>query len=150
MNIWEVCLPDQSGKEICLSDFKGRWIILYFYPKDNTPGCTREAISFSSLLPEFEKLNSVVIGVSRDSCKSHSMFASKFNLRHILLSDENLLLHKMFSVLKEVEKEGKKRVTIIRSTFLISPEGKVVKEWRNVRVDGHAEEVLAFLKSLQK
>ena len=145
-DFWELCLQDQDGRERCMKEFRGKWIVLYFYPKDNTPGCTREAVSFSKLMPKFKALSAVVVGVSRDSLRSHANFALKHGLSVILLSDPEGLLHEMFSVLKEVERAGKRRKKTVRSTFLISPSGEVVREWRNVRVDGHAQEVLETLQ----
>ncbi len=142
------CLPDKDGKMHCLEDFKGKWVVLYFYPKDNTSGCTREAKDFSQLKEEFEKLGAVIIGISKDSPKSHQKFVEKHSLSILLLSDEN---HK---VIEDYQAWGKKKMYgreyfgVIRSTFLIDPDGNIVKAWRNVKVKDHANEVLKTLKEL--
>ncbi len=146
----EFCLKDQENKERCLSEFRGKWVVLYFYPHDDTPGCTKEAIEFSSIINEFEKLNAVVIGVNADSCESHKKFYLKHGLKVILLSDPNKEVINKFGVWGKKKLYGKEFEGIIRSTFLINPEGEVVKEWRNVKAEGHAEEVLKTLKEIQK
>jgi len=144
----EFCLKDDAGREVCLSDFRGKWLVLYFYPKDNTPGCTREALEFTELIGEFEKLNAAVVGVSKDSPESHRRFREKHGLKVILLSDPE---HK---VIQQYGAWGRKRVAgreaegTIRSTFLIDPEGIIRKTWTNVKVDGHAREVLEELRRL--
>lgn len=127
-------IPDQNGNIVCLTDFRGKWLVLYFYPKDDTPGCTLEAKDFSKKLKEFEKLNACVVGVSSDSCESHCEFIKKHNICITLLCD--------------VDNKVKEKYKVdSRSTFLINPEGDLVFEWRNVRVPGHVEEVLEKLKS---
>ncbi len=143
----DFCLKDKDEKEVCLSSFKGKWIVLYFYPKDNTPGCTMEAIDFSSKLKEFEKLNAVVIGVSKDSPSSHQNFYLKHNLKVILLSDPEKDAINKYGVWKLKKLYGKEHYGVERSTFLISPDFEVVKEWRKVNVKGHVEDVLKTLKS---
>ena len=150
MKAIDFCLPDKDEKEICLSSFKGKWIILYFYPKDNTPGCTKEAVSFSENISKFKKLNAVVIGVSKDPPTSHSKFYFKYNLKIILLSDNNKEVLKKYGVWKLKKLYGKEHYGVERSTFLISPEFEIVKEWRKIKVNGHVEEVLNTLKSFVK
>jgi peroxiredoxin Q/BCP len=140
-------LPDKDGNMHSLKDYKGKWVILYFYPRDNTSGCTKEAIGFSELKNEFEKLNSVIIGISKDSPKSHSKFIEKHNLNILLLCDETHEVMKSFEVWGKKKLYGREYEGTIRSTFLINPAGKIVKEWRKVKVTGHVEEVLNELKS---
>ena len=145
-NAPEFCLPDYSGKEHCLSDFKGKWVVLYFYPKDNTSGCTREAKEFTERRKEFEELNCVIVGISKDSPKSHEKFISKHELDILLLSDEEHKVLEKYGVWGKKKNYGREYFGTIRSTFLIDPNGKVVKEWRNVRVAGHVEKVFSALK----
>ncbi|AEA47808.1 peroxiredoxin [Archaeoglobus veneficus] len=130
----------QLGK-IKIGELK-KWVVLYFYPKDNTPGCTKEAKSFNELLDEFEKLNAAVIGVSTQSVESHKKFAEKLGLRFPLVADVNKKISSSYGVLKENGKTAK------RTTFLIDPEMNIVKVWKNVKVDGHAEDVLKTLKDI--
>lgn len=143
-------LPDQNGKKVSLSGFKDKWIILYFYPKDNTPGCTVEAIDFTKYLPEFAKEGAVILGVSPDSIKSHCTFIEKQKLKIILLSDEKKEVLQKYKAWGKKKFMGREYVGVIRSTFLIDPKGEIVQEWRNVKVEGHAEEVLNTLKRLKK
>ena len=145
----DFCLPNQDGVEICLRDLRGKWIVLYFYPKDNTPGCTTEAKEFSELLPEFEKLNAVVIGVSPDSPKRHCNFIEKHDLKILLLSDEEKKVIKKFGAWGIKKMYGKEYEGVIRSTFIINPDGEVVKEYKKVKAKGHASKVLEDLKELQ-
>ncbi len=140
------CYPTDEG-EFCFDDYRGKWIVLYFYPKDNTPGCTVEAKEFTELLPEFEKLNAIVVGVSRDSPKSHRKFREKHNLKHILISDQEGRLINLFGVFKKKKRFGREYMGIERSTFLIDPHGNVVKEWRGIKAKGHAETVLKELRA---
>ena len=142
-------LPATSGKSINLTDFKGQSVVLYFYPKDSTPGCTKEGADFTKLYKKFQKLGAEVFGVSRDSLTSHEKFKNKQKYSFDLISDEKEQLCKAFAVLKEKSMFGKTYLGLERSTFLISPEGFVEKEWRNVKVEGHAEEVLKALKQSQ-
>ena len=144
----EFCLPNQDGVEICLRDLKGKWVILYFYPKDNTPGCTTEAKEFSELIDEFEKLGAVVIGVSPDSPKRHCNFIEKHGLKVTLLSDEEKKVLKEYGAWGKKKNYGREYEGVIRSTFIIDPEGNIVKEFRNVRAKGHAAKVLEELKKL--
>ena len=146
----DFCLPDENGKEICLHDFKGKWVILYFYPKDNTTGCTKEAKDFTDYIEEFEKLNAVVIGISPDSMQSHKKFREKHGLRVLLLSDENKEVLKKYEVWQLKKMYGREYYGVVRSTFLINDEGNIVHEWRRVKVKGHVEEVLKKLKEAIK
>jgi peroxiredoxin Q/BCP len=131
-----------------LSDYKGKKIVLYFYPKDNTPGCTTEAIQFRELYPQFQQTNTAIFGVSRDSIRSHEGFKEKLGLPFELLSDPEETLCAMFDVMKMKNMYGKKVRGIERSTFIIDESGKLVKEWRGVKVPGHIDEVLEFVKAL--
>jgi peroxiredoxin Q/BCP len=143
------CLPDRAGKQECLSDFTGKWVVLYFYPKDNTSGCTREAIEFSEQLSEFEKQNAVIIGISPDSPASHQKFAEKHQLTVLLLSDENHQVAEKYGVWKLKRMYGREYYGIERSTFLITPEGKLAHEWRKVKVAGHVDAVKQTLETLR-
>ncbi len=147
MKAKEFCLPNQDGIEICLRDLLGRWIVLYFYPKDNTPGCTTEAKEFSELIDEFEKLGAIIIGISPDSPKRHSNFIQKHNLKITLLSDENKEVLKAYKAWGKKKMYGKEYEGVIRSTFIISPDGEIVKEYKNVKAKGHAKKVLEELKN---
>jgi peroxiredoxin Q/BCP len=122
--------------------------VLYFYPKDNTPGCTIEGNDFSSLKSSFEKQNSVIYGVSRDSLTSHEKFKKKFNFSFDLISDEDELICNQFDVIKLKKLYGKEYLGIVRSTFVISPAGEILKQWDKVKVNGHAQEVLEFVETL--
>ncbi len=135
-------LPATGGSELGLKDFKGRNLVLYFYPKDSTPGCTTEGQAFRDLHSEFQKLNTVIIGISRDSVKSHENFKAKQAFPFELLSDSDETLCGLFDVIKEKNMYGKKVMGIERSTFLIDGKGVLRAEWRKVKVDGHAQEVL--------
>ena len=142
------CLPNQDGKNVCLEDFKGKWVVVYFYPRDNTPGCTIEAIDFSRMIKDFEKINAKIIGISADSEKSHCNFIEKQNLKIELLSDIDKKVIKQFGVWGKKKLYGKEYEGIIRSTFLISPDGKIAHEWKNVKVEGHVDEVLEKIKEM--
>jgi len=131
-----------------LSDFKGKKIVLYFYPKDNTPGCTTEGIQFRDLYPQFQQANAEIFGVSRDSIRSHEGFKAKLGMPFELISDPDETLCMMFDVMKMKNMYGKKVRGIERSTFIIDESGKLVKEWRGVKVPGHIDEVLEFVKAL--
>lgn len=144
------CLPDKDNKKHCLKDFLNKWIILYFYPKDNTSGCTKEAIEFSDKKNEFEKLDAVIIGISKDSPKSHSNFIKKHNLNILLLSDSEHKVLEKYDAWGEKKLYGKTYFGTIRSTFIISPEGEILKHWKKVKVNGHVDKVLEDLKSLQE
>jgi peroxiredoxin Q/BCP len=142
----DICLPDKDGKEVCLSALKGKWVVLYFYPKDNTSGCTKEALDFSANLDLIQDLGATVIGVSPDSCKSHLSFASGKGLRFTLLSDESHISLASYDVWKKKSMYGRQYMGVERSTFIIDPEGKVHKAWRKVKVEGHVQEVLEALQ----
>ena len=143
-------LQDSQGKEHNLTEFQGKKVVLYFYPKDDTPGCTLEGQQFTQLHSEFEKANAVVFGVSRDSVKSHDKFKCKYNFGFELLSDEKEEACKAFDVIKEKNMYGKKVMGIERSTFVIDENGKLVKEYRKVTADGHAAQVLEDIKALEE
>ncbi|HIY71155.1 MAG TPA: peroxiredoxin [Candidatus Luteimonas excrementigallinarum] len=135
-----------GGTSATLGDYAGKWLVLYFYPKDSTPGCTTEGLDFNALLPELEQLNATVLGVSRDSVKSHDNFCAKQGFRFPLVSDTDETLCRAFDVIKEKNMYGRKVMGIERSTFLIDPQGRIAAAWRKVRVPGHAQAVLEALK----
>jgi peroxiredoxin Q/BCP len=138
-----------DGRTVRLSDYRGRWLVLYFYPKDNTPGCTLEGIDFNALLPAFHKAGADILGVSRDSVKSHAGFCAKHGFAFDLVSDPDETLCKAFDVIREKSLYGRRFIGVERSTFLLDPEGRTVAEWRKVKVPGHAEAVLAALLARQ-
>ncbi len=139
-----------GGETTKLSDFAGQWLVLYFYPKDSTPGCTTEGIDFNALLPKFKKLGAAVLGVSRDSVKSHDNFCAKQGFKFPLVSDADEKLCMAFDVIHEKNMYGRKVLGIVRSTFLITPDGRIAQEWRGVKVPGHVEAVLEALKVARK
>lgn len=141
-------IPATSGKDIQLTDFAGQRVVLYFYPKDMTPGCTIESKSFRDHMDDFAKLNTVILGVSKDSLSRHEKFKEKHCMPFELLSDEDEKLCRHFDVIKEKSLFGKKYMGIVRSTFLIDESGHVIKEWRKVKVSGHVEDVLSAVKAL--
>ena len=141
-------LPATGGKNFRLSRAKGSPLVLYFYPKDNTPGCTTEGQHFRDLYPEFQKLESGIYGVSRDSIKSHENFKAKMKFPFDLLSDSEETVCKLYGVIKMKNMYGRKVRGIERSTFVIDGKGALAREWRGVRVPGHVEEVLNFVKAL--
>lgn len=132
-----------------LSDFRGKWLVLYFYPKDSTPGCTTEGLEFNALLPKFRRAGADVIGVSRESVKSHLNFCEKQGFKFDLVSDADSKLCDAFGVIQPKKLYGREFIGIVRSTFLIDPEGRVAREWRGVKVAGHAQAVLDALKDAQ-
>lgn len=138
-----------SGTTTSTAAFRGRWLVLYFYPKDSTPGCTIEGRDFNSLLPDFRTRNAAVIGVSRDSIRSHQNFCARQGFGFELASDRDEILCRAFDVIREKTMFGLKVVGIERSTFLIDPEGRLAHVWRPVKVRGHAKSVLETLASLQ-
>jgi peroxiredoxin Q/BCP len=142
-------LPATGGRSFRLSKAKGRPLVLYFYPKDNTPGCTTEGQQFRDLHPEFQKVDCDVYGVSRDTMKSHETFKTKMRFPFELLSDAEEKACKLFDVIKMKNMYGKKVRGIERSTFAIDDQGVVRREWRGVKVPGHAQEVLEFVKTLK-
>ena len=129
-----------------LSDFTGKYIVIYFYPKDSTPGCTNEGLDFKENISKFKKMNVEIFGVSRDNIKSHEKFKAKYNFPFELLSDSEEIACDLFDVIKMKNMYGKKVRGIERSTFLLNPEGKLMNEWRGVKVNGHIEEILKVLK----
>lgn len=139
-------LPDQNGRTVTLADFKERWVVLYFYPKDDTPGCTMEAIDFTKELKGFEKMNAVVLGISPDSPESHCKFQEKHKLSVRLLSDESKKTLEAYGVWKEKSMYGRKYTGVERTTFLVDPQGKIAHIWNKVSVPGHIEEVKKKLK----
>ncbi len=148
-NVPDFSLLDQNGNEISLSHFSGKKIVLYFYPKDNTSGCTLEAEGFRDLASEFAGLNTVIIGVSKDSLKSHQSFSLKLDLNFSILSDEDGRIHEMFDVIKPKKMYGREYMGTERSTFVINENRILAKEYRNVKAKGHAEEVLEFIRNLE-
>jgi peroxiredoxin Q/BCP len=141
-------LESDSGERIALKDFAGKWLVLYFYPKDSTPGCTREGQEFSKAAARLKKLGAQVVGVSRDSIKSHCTFKDKFKISVPLLSDPERKVHEAYGAWGTKTMYGKKVEGVIRSTFLVSPDGKIAKAWKGVKVDGHVEKVLESLETL--
>lgn len=142
-------LPDETGAIRTLGDFKGRYLVLYFYPKDDTSGCTKEAVGFTGLKAEFDALNADVVGVSPDSVKSHEKFRDKHKLDVTLLADEEKSAIQAYGVWAEKKMYGKSYMGVERSTFLIDPKGKIAKVWRGVKVPGHAEAVLDALRDMK-
>lgn len=131
-----------GGRTLELSDFAGKFVVVYFYPKDNTSGCTREAQDFRDLAPKFRRRDAAIVGVSRDSVKSHDGFAAKHELPFDLIADTDEAWCKAFDVIQEKVLYGRRYLGVVRSTFLIGPDGRLLREWRNVKVPGHAAAVL--------
>ncbi|MGN0626277.1 MAG: thioredoxin-dependent thiol peroxidase [Oscillospiraceae bacterium] len=138
-------LPDQNGDPVSLSDFAGKKVVLYFYPRDNTPGCTRQACAFAETWEEFEKQNAVVIGISKDSAASHQKFAQKYQLPFILLSDPQLQAIQAYGVWQEKKLYGKVSMGVVRSTYLIDEKGMIEKAMPKVKPDTNAAEILSYL-----
>lgn len=143
-------LPDQDGKQHKLSDYKGKWVLIYFYPKDDTPGCTKEACAIRDNFPKFGKLKAVVLGISVDSVTKHKKFADKYNLPFTLLADENKEVVEKYGVWAEKSMFGVKYQGILRNSFLVDPNGKIVRIYEKVKPADHADQVLNDLKELQK
>jgi len=141
-------LKNQDEKDISISDYKGKWVILYFYPKDNTSGCTREAVEFTEAEADFSGLNAEIIGVSPDSCKSHRNFIAKHELGFTLLSDPEKDVLENYGVWQEKKMYGRTYMGVVRSTFLINPEGNIAESWTKVKVNGHVEAVKKKLEEL--
>jgi peroxiredoxin Q/BCP len=141
-------LAADDGSKVKLSDFKGSPVVLYFYPADDTPGCTREACAFRDRAAELKKLGAQVLGVSPDDVASHVKFRDKFKLNFPLLADPDHVVAEKFGAWREKNMYGKKSMGIVRSTFLIGPDGVIAKAWKSVKVDGHDEAVIAALKEL--
>lgn len=150
MEFYNIELMGSDNNSYRLSDFEGKWIVLFFYPKDDTSGCTIENKEFSDLKQQFLDHNAYIIGVSRDSLKKHQNFCKKHNLEHLLLVDENSLLCNEFDVIKEKSMYGKKYMGIVRSTYIIDPDLKVVKSFEKVSPNGHAQMILDELIELQQ
>ena len=140
-------LKDQDGKKVSLTDFKGKNVVLYFYPKDDTPGCTTEACNFRDEFPKFQNIDAVILGISPDSEESHQKFIAKFNLPFSLLSDEDKVIVEKYGVWKEKNMYGRKYMGVERTTFVINGEGKIKKIFNKVKVSNHHNEVLEALKS---
>ncbi len=140
-------LKDQNGKSVSLNDFKGKNVVLYFYPKDNTSGCTAEACNFRDEFPAFKNLDAVILGVSPDSSDSHKKFAEKYNLPFTLLSDENKEVLKSYGVWKEKSMYGRKYMGVERTTYIIDGQGKIKKIFNKVKVPDHNKEIMQALKS---
>jgi peroxiredoxin Q/BCP len=140
-------LPGRGGREVALKDFRGKKVVLYFYPRDNTPGCTKEACSFQDSLSRLKRENAVVIGISPDSVGSHDRFAEKFGLSFPLVSDEKKDIARLYGVWKQKAFMGRKFLGVVRSTFIIDEDGRISHAFRNVKVDGHTDEVLRALQS---
>ena len=144
----EFCLPNQDDVEICSRDLKGKWVVLYFYPKDNTPGCTTQACEFTEAAPDFSDLDAIILGVSADSTKKHRNFIEKKDLGITLLSDEDRSMMQMYGVWQMKKNYGKEYMGIVRTTFIINPEGVIKAIFQNVRVKGHVAKVQAELQKL--
>ena len=143
-------LPSTSKTKYTLKNSLGKFVVLYFYPKDDTPGCTIEANDFNKLLPKFNKLDCEIYGVSKDNIKSHDKFREKYKIKFDLLSDEETKIHKKYNVWGKKKFMGREFLVTIRTTFLIDKKGKILKTWENVKVKDHAQEVLETLKNLSK
>jgi peroxiredoxin Q/BCP len=143
-------LEGDSGKSVTLKDFAGKWLVLYFYPKDNTPGCTREAQEFGAATSRLERLGAEVVGVSRDMGKTHCLFKAKHGLRFTLLSDPDLVAHKAYGAWGTKTMYGKAVEGVLRSTFLIAPDGSMAHKWSGVKVEGHVEKVIATLEKARQ
>ena len=143
-------LTSTNNTDYSLKKSLGKYVVIYFYPKDDTPGCTIEANDFNKLLPQFKKLNCEVFGISKDNLKSHDKFKEKYQLKFDLLSDEELTVLKKFKVWGKKKFMGREFMGILRTTFLIDKKGKILKIWENVKVKDHAKEVLETLKDIHK
>ena len=143
-------LPSTNKKEFSLKDSLGNFVVLYFYPKDDTPGCTLETNDFNRLLPKFKKLNCEILGVSKDNLKSHDKFKHKYKIKFDLLADEEIKVLKKYKVWGKKKFMGREFMGIIRSTYLIDKNGKILKVWDNVKVKDHAKEVLETLQNIVK
>ena len=143
-------LPSTNKKEYTLKDSIGKYVIIYFYPKDDTPGCTIETNDFNKLLPKFKKLNCEILGISKDNLKSHDKFRDKYKIKFDLLADEEIKVLKKYKVWAKKKFMGREFMGIVRTTFLIDKKGKIIKIWNNVKVKDHAKEVLETLQNIVK
>ena len=143
-------LPSTNKKDFSLKDSKGNYVIIYFYPKDDTPGCTTETNDFNKLLPKFKKLNCEILGISKDNLNSHEKFKNKYKIKFDLLADEEKKVLKKYKVWAKKKFMGREFLGIVRTTFLIDKKGKILKIWNNVKVNGHAQEVLETLENISK
>ena len=150
MKAYNFTLPSTNKKNYSLTDSIGKYVVLYFYPKDDTPGCTIETNDFNKLLSKFKKLNCEVYGISKDSLKSHDKFREKYKIKFDLLADEDIKVLKKYKVWGKKKFMGREFMGIIRTTYLIDKKGKTLKVWDNVKVKDHAKEVLETLKSIVK
>lgn len=142
------CLPASESRDVCLEGYRGKWLVLYFYPRDNTSGCTREAVDFTAALPELRELGAEVVGISRDSPASHGKFAEKHSLKVLLLSDQDHKVTEAYGAWALKKMYGKESYGVVRSTFLIDPQGRIARIWRKVRVEGHVQGVIKALQEL--
>ena len=149
MKAYNFTLPSTSQNNYSLKNSIGKYVVIYFYPKDDTPGCTIETNDFNKLLPKFKKLNCEIYGISKDDLKSHHKFKEKYKIKFDLLSDVELNILKKYKVWAKKKFMGREFMGIVRTTFLIDPNGKIVKIWDNVKVKDHAKEVLGTLKTIQ-
>lgn len=145
----DFALPDQDGRLHRLADYRGRWVVLYFYPKDDTPGCTKEACGFRDRMGDLQDLGAVVFGVSADGVESHKRFAEKYGLNFPLLADPERQAILAYGAWGKKNLYGKEYEGVLRQTFLIDPEGRIAKVWRKVSPEGHAEEVAEVLRALR-
>ena len=143
-------LPSTNKKNFTLKDTLGKYVVLYFYPKDDTPGCTIETNEFNKLLPKFKKLQCEVYGISKDSLKSHDKFRDKYKIKFDLLADEELKVLKKYKVWKKKKFMGREFMGVVRTTYLLDKKGQILKIWNNVKAKDHAQEVLETLKSIIK
>lgn len=143
-------LPDQGGKTHTLQDYAGKWVVLYFYPKDDTPGCTVEACQFRDNFPKFKRSKTVILGISVDAVKKHAKFVAKYELPFTLLSDEEKQVVALYGVWAKKKFMGREYMGILRTSFLISPDGKIAKVYEDVKPSEHALEVLCDIKDLSK
>ena len=141
-------LPSTNKKDFSLKNTLGNFVVLYFYPKDDTPGCTIETVDFNKLLPKFKKLNCEILGISKDNLKSHDKFRNKYKIKFDLLADEEIKVLKKYKVWAKKKFMGREFMGIVRTTFLIDKKGKIIKIWNNVKVKDHAKEVLNTLQNI--
>ena len=143
-------IPSTSKDKYSLKDSLGKYVVIYFYPKDDTPGCTIETNDFNKLLPKFKKLNCEILGISKDNLKSHDKFRDKYKIKFDLLADEEIKVLKKYKVWAKKKFMGREFMGIVRTTFLIDKKGKIIKIWNNVKVKDHAKEVLETLQNIVK